>query len=131
MINEKRVRLMTRMAIYESNEGKEDLKINSYHKKDYTSYQTIMTVIWITVAYVITVGIGAFAFLDVLLEHMSLSFMIIFAVCVVVGWLVLAIAYGVGASKHYKKKYDESRQRVKLFRRDLVRMSRIYDREVE
>lgn len=131
MINEKKLRLMTRMAIYESNEGKEDLKINAYHKKDYASYQTIITLIWITVAYVIVVGIGIFAFLDILLEHMSVLVMILFAVSAIVGYMILAIAYGVGASKHYKKKYDRSRQRIKLFRRDLVRMSRIYDREVE
>ena len=30
MLNEKKIRLMTRTAIYEKREGKEDLKVNSY-----------------------------------------------------------------------------------------------------
>lgn len=131
MINEKKVRLMTRMAIYESNEGKEDLEINTYSKKDYMSYHTITTVILVTIAYIIIVGIGAFTFLDVILSHMSFTFILLFAIFAVAIYLALVISYGVGASKHYEKKYEESRKRIKLFRRDLIRIGRIYDREVE
>ena len=35
MLNESKVKLMTRMAMYESKQGEEDFKISSYYKKDY------------------------------------------------------------------------------------------------
>ncbi len=44
MVNEEKVKLMNKMALYEEKYGKEDFKIASYYKKDYVSYQTIFTV---------------------------------------------------------------------------------------
>ena len=46
MLNESKVKLMTRMAMYESKQGEEDFKISSYYKKDYRSFHTIATIIW-------------------------------------------------------------------------------------
>lgn len=40
MLNESKVKLMTRMAMYESKQGEEDFKISSYYKKDYRSFHT-------------------------------------------------------------------------------------------
>ena len=47
MLNESKVKLMTRMAMYESKQGEEDFKISSYYKKDYRSFHTIATIIWV------------------------------------------------------------------------------------
>ena len=44
MLNESKVKLMTRMAMYESKQGEEDFKISSYYKKDYRSFHTIATI---------------------------------------------------------------------------------------
>ena len=60
MLNESKVKLMTRMAMYESKQGEEDFKISSYYKKDYRSFHTIATIIWVTVGYAVAVGIGVF-----------------------------------------------------------------------
>ena len=56
MLNESKVKLMTRMAMYESKQGEEDFKISSYYKKDYRSFHTIATIIWVTVGYAVAVG---------------------------------------------------------------------------
>ena len=37
MLDKRKIRLMTRAAIYEKNYGEEDFKISSYYKKDYSS----------------------------------------------------------------------------------------------
>lgn len=131
MVNEKKVRLMTRMAMYEENEGQEDLKIVDYSKKDYVGFQTIITVLWITVGYVMVVGIGMFAFIDELFERMSFAGMVLFAVFVLVGYLAVAISYGMASAKFYRRKYEGARKRMKIFNHDLTRLSRMYDRERE
>ena len=53
MLDKRKIRLMTRAAIYEKNYGEEDFKISSYYKKDYSSLNTWVTLIWITVGYAI------------------------------------------------------------------------------
>ena len=34
MLDERKVKLMTRLALYEETEGKEDFKISAYYRKD-------------------------------------------------------------------------------------------------
>lgn len=76
MLNESKVKLMTRMAMYESKQGEEDFKISSYYKKDYRSFHTIATIIWVTVGYAVAVGIGVIAFLDELMGNLNMQFLV-------------------------------------------------------
>ena len=39
MLNEERIRLMTKMASYETREGKEHMPIKQYYRRDYISYE--------------------------------------------------------------------------------------------
>ena len=48
MLDKKRIRLMTRTAIYEKNHAEEDIKISTYYKKDYASLNTWITLIWVS-----------------------------------------------------------------------------------
>ena len=85
MLNESKVKLMTRMAMYESKQGEEDFKISSYYKKDYRSFHTIATIIWVTVGYAVAVGIGVIAFLDELMGNLNMQFLVMLAATVLTG----------------------------------------------
>ena len=121
MLNESKVKLMTRMAMYESKQGEEDFKISSYYKKDYRSFHTIATIIWVTVGYAVAVGIGVIAFLDELMKNLNMQFLMMLAAAVIIGYLVLVIFYGT--------KHEKARKRVKQFNHDLTRLNRMYERE--
>ncbi|MDF2593610.1 MAG: hypothetical protein K0S75_3076, partial [Clostridia bacterium] len=41
MLNTNKVRLMTKLALYETKEGKEDIRLSKYYKTDYVRYQVI------------------------------------------------------------------------------------------
>ena len=127
MLNESKVKLMTRMAMYESKQGEEDFKISSYYKKDYRSFHTIATIIWVTVGYAVAVGIGVIAFLDELMRNLNMQFLVMLAV--IIGYLVLVIFYGIVASHFYGTKHEKARKRVKQFNHDLTRLNRMYERE--
>ena len=51
MIDKRKVRLMTRAAIYEKRYGEEDIKITGYYQKDYSSLNTWITLIWVTAGF--------------------------------------------------------------------------------
>ena len=133
MLNESKVKLMTRMAMYESKQGEEDFKISSYYKKDYRSFHTIATIIWVTVGYAVAVGIGVIAFLDELMKNLNMQFLVMLAAGVVIWYLVLrnvlVIFYGIVASHFYGTKHEKARKRVKQFNHDLTRLNRMYERE--
>ena len=117
------------MAMYESKQGEEDFKISSYYKKDYRSFHTIATIIWVTVGYAVAVGIGVIAFLDELMENLNMQFLVMLAAAVIIGYLVLVIFYGIVASHFYGIKHEKARKRVKQFNHDLTRLNRMYERE--
>ena len=48
MLNEERIRLMTRMAAYEEHEGKKDIAISEYFRGDYISFQLLKSAIYAT-----------------------------------------------------------------------------------
>ena len=53
MLNEDRIKLMTRMASYEENEGKRSMAIGKYFRSDYLSLQTIKSIISATLTFAI------------------------------------------------------------------------------
>ena len=53
MLNENKIKMMTKMAIYEKNEGKSMLKTAKYFKGDYIAFGILKTVIATTFAGII------------------------------------------------------------------------------
>lgn len=43
MLDEKRVKLMTKLALYEETQGKDDFKVSEYYRKDYVGMHMICT----------------------------------------------------------------------------------------
>ena len=129
MVNENKVKLMTKMAMYEKNEGTEDIAVSTYYKKDYLSLRMLISLIWVTFGYAIALLILCVAYVDELMEHLSMESFILFVAGVVIGYCVLLLLYGVGAYHFYQKKFIEARKRVKNFNHLLTRLNKMYEKE--
>jgi uncharacterized membrane protein len=51
MLNTDKIRLMTKLALYETKEGKEDIRLSKYYKTDYVRYQVIKSILCATFGY--------------------------------------------------------------------------------
>lgn len=71
MLDEKKVKLMTRLAFYEQTQGKEDFKVSAYYRKDYASMHGICSFLWVTFGYACVVGLAMLAGMEQLLSKMS------------------------------------------------------------
>ena len=129
MLDEKKVKLMTELAFYEQNEGKEDFKINEYYRKDYAGFHTLCSILWITVGYACAAGLIVFSGLDFILAHMSKSMIIMMALVFVISYLVLVIVYTLVANHVFDRKHREARQRVKRYNHNLTRLLKMYEKE--
>ena len=129
MLNEQRVKLMTTMASYESKEGKEDLKISAYYRKDYVSIHVIWTVIWSTVGYIIAAAIAMIAFWEKLLADMNTRKIILLAIIAIVVYLIVIIISVVVTNKICKEGHNRARQRVKKFNHYLLVLKKMYEKE--
>lgn len=129
MIDKNRIRLMSKMALYEKTLGSEDLKISRYYKNDYTSINTLITAIWITIGYALATGLVMMCTMDVWMENLTIQKMIMIASVIVGTYLVVLVMYIVCAGSFYRKKHNKAKQRVKMFYRDLSRLGKMYMKE--
>lgn len=129
MLDENRVKLMTRLALYEQTEGKEDFKISEYYKSDYIGMHVICSILWVTVGYVCVGVLVVLAGLEDLMSKMSMGLMVTLVIGAVVGYLVTVIVFAVVTSHIYNKKHQNARQRVKLFNHDLIKLLKLYEKE--
>ncbi len=131
MLNEKRIKLMVKLASYEAKEGKEDLKISSFYRKDYTSFHVLYTLLWVTVGYVIAAGVIMLVEMERLLERMTMYSLIMILAGVIVGYIAVLILYGMAACYLYRKKHNQARHRVKQYNHDLIVLNKMYEKENE
>ncbi|HJA82120.1 MAG TPA: hypothetical protein H9776_10400 [Candidatus Mediterraneibacter intestinipullorum] len=125
MLDKRKIRLMTKAAIYEKEYGEEDLKIAGYYKKDYTSLNTWITLIWITVGYVLLVGIIFLCYGENMMEGITITRLLFLGAVALALYLALMIMYGIGAGNFYSKKHIRAKQRVKKYLRDISRLEKM------
>ena len=116
---------MTRAAIYEKEYGEEDLKITSYYKKDYSSLNTWITLIWVTAGSILLGGIIFLCFGESLVEGLTIMRLLFLAAVALALYLALMILYGIGAGNFYSKKHIRAKQRVKKYLRDISRLEKM------
>lgn len=129
MLDENRVKLMTRLALYEQTEGKEDFKISEYYKSDYIGMHVICSILWVTVGYVCAGVLVVLAGLEDLMAKMSMGLLVTLLIGAVAGYFVTVIVFAVVTRHIYNKKHQDARQRVKLFNHDLIKLLKLYEKE--
>lgn len=125
MLDKKKIRLMTRLAAYDKKNAKRDLKISNYYKKDYVSFNTLSTVVWITIGYAIVAGLYALCNMEMLLDGLTVTKLLILAGAAIGIYVVLIIIYCICASTVYAKKYHKAKLRTKRYYRDLARLDKM------
>ena len=128
-MDRKKVKIMPRMAMYEQGPGQRDIQISQFYKKDYASLHMWYALIWLTVGYVLLIGALFFAFSDQLFNHTQLSYYIRLGMGVVIVYVIMLLVYGIASRTFFNSKHTASRNRVKGYMRDVVRIERIYDRK--
>ena len=129
MLNEERVKHMIKLADYETKGGNEDIKISSYFKKDYISMNTMITIIWMTIAYarcVVGIWLSVRDLVTVELTQVQTTSIVILIMGV---YLMLFVMYIVIARRVYKKKHARAYHRVKKFKENLAILERMYEKE--
>lgn len=129
MLDKRKIRLMTRMSAYEKKDYQKDLRISTYFKKDYASLNTVITILWITIGYVLIAGIFALCNIEGLLENLNFEKMILLGGIAIGLYLVLIIIYAVCSSNFYKGKHNQAKRRIKRYYRDLSCLEKINMKE--
>ena len=129
MLDRSKVKLMTKLALYEQTQGKEDFKISEYYRKDYVGLHSICSFLWVTVGYICVWMLILLAGFDLIVGHMSLLLMLIMMLVAVVGYVVILAIYAGVTSHVYNQKHKDARQRAKMYNHDLIKLLKLYEKE--
>ena len=129
MLDKRKVRLMTKMAIYEKEYGEKDIKISGYYKKDYSSLNTWITLIWVSAGYLLAAALLVLCGADAILEGLTFLKLLVLIAIAAGAYFALLIIYGIGSGKFYRRKHTQAKQRVKKYYRDMSRLEKIYKKE--
>lgn len=129
MLNNDRIRLMTKLALYESKAGKEDISLGKYYKTDYVRYQIIKSVICATVGYALILVLIMLYRSEFLIGHaVTLNYQVI-GTNVLGIYVMIVAAYGLGTAVVSSIKYDKSRKKLGKYYKSLKRLNKLYNDE--
>jgi uncharacterized membrane protein YesL len=120
---------MTKLAVYENKEGREDIHLSKYYKTDYVRYQVIKSIISATIGYLLILALVLIYKSEYIIRYaVTMNYKTIGIY--VLGIYVLVIAlYGLGSVVGYSMKYDYSRKKLARYFKLLKRLQKIYNDE--
>lgn len=126
MLDEKKVRVMTKLAIYEKRSGRYDMKLAKYFRSDYVHYNVLKTLVAVTVGYLLILLMAAIYKSDYLIaEAVSLDYKTIGKYVLGI-YLMLLVVFAVIASIGYFIAYNVSRKRLSGYFNLLKRLKKYY-----
>lgn len=127
MLNENKVKMMTKMAIFEKN-NKRDLQLHiKYFKSDYVTLGILKSIIAATFAYVLLAA--AYVLLkmeDVISNINNLDYAAIGSKAVLY-YVIFIVVYAIISFFVYAIKYEKAKDDVNKYNTRLLRLERFYN----
>lgn len=127
MLNAERVILMTRLASYEAGEGKKNVAIGKYFRSDYIRMQTIKSIIYATVAFVVVVALFVLMDLETFMGDIYQMDLLGYAKSILYWYIAFVGIYGVVSFIVYSVRYRHARRQLKSYFNNLKKLSEMYE----
>lgn len=131
MLNEQRVKLMTRMASFEDNEGKKNASVANHFRTDYVSLQVIKAVICATIAYMIVFGVYIYYDFETFMTDIYKIDLFEFAGKVLKYYVIFTVTYCVIVYVVSSIKYGAVKKNLKRYFNNLKLLGSLYKSEDE
>lgn len=131
MLNEEKIRVMTRAAIYEQGKGKDDIKITSYSRGDYIRYNMLKTLIGVTVGVVLIFGLCVLYNMDYFMTNFMRLNLTTMLRLVIVIYIVFLAVYASLSFFVYVSKYTQAKRRIRIYSEELEIIGEIAQEDEE
>ena len=129
MLNEEKIKIMNKLAMYEQGEGKKYLPVSRYYRSDYIGLALIKNFFLVTIGYcLILAGIAAY-FGEYLVDNIHKMDLVAVGRNAVIGYVVVLVDFSVATYIQYSVKYHKAKKSVKEYYQELTQLNKIYSRE--
>ena len=129
MLNEEKIKIMNRLAMYEQGEGKKYLPVSRYYRSDYIGLALIKNFFLVTIGYALIVAAVAVYFGEYLLENIHKMDLVTLGVYLIIGYVVVLVAYSILTYIQYSVKYYQAKKSVREYYSRLTELNKIYARD--
>lgn len=129
MLDESRIKLMTKMASFEKNEGKKSMAIGTYFKGDYIGKEIIKSIVYGTIAFAIVFGMYIAYDFELLMQDIYKMDVLEFGRTIAIYYFRFIIAYGVITYVVYALRYQSARRNLRAYYNNLKRLNSSYKKE--
>ena len=129
MLSQERIKLMTKMAAYEENEGKKYMSIGRYFRSDYMGMQVIRSVICGTLAFFLLAGLYVYYHFETMMQDIYKMDLLLLGRRVLFYYIVFIAAYSVITYVIYSFRYSRAKRSLKHYYYHLKQLAAIYDIE--
>ncbi|MCI6630152.1 MAG: hypothetical protein SOY45_08040 [Lachnospiraceae bacterium] len=127
MLNEEKIKLMTRMAAYEENEGKRSMQIGNYFRSDYIGLQVMKSVISATIAFAIVIAMYIFYDFESVMKEIYQVDLLVTGKQILIAYVVFVGIYAVITYIIYAYRYTKAKKSLKKYYTHLTELSGFYD----
>ncbi|MGN0335860.1 MAG: hypothetical protein ACI4DV_09440 [Lachnospiraceae bacterium] len=132
MLNEEKIRYMTKAAAFENSEKKKDLWISGYFRSDYVGFFMLRSGIAYTAAFVILAALRAVSDMENLTILLGdAQILKSYLIRAVIAFAVGLILYEIAAFLFYSARYQRAKNSVGEYKETLKKIRSIYDGETE
>ena len=129
MLAEKKVILMTRMAMFKRREGRRDDAAGRYFQVDYIAHHIIGSVVCATAVFVVLCALYVLSHFDLMMQDIYSADLTEFLTKTVRIYTVFTILYCVFSAVIYTVRYYHMQKRVRAYAAGLRRLAEMTDRE--
>ncbi|MCM1497452.1 MAG: hypothetical protein NC124_03200 [Clostridium sp.] len=130
MVQEEKVKLMSRIAIYEKHEGKTEIPMNTFYKADYVRLNALKAIVSATVVYVLVAALVAVYQIEYILANiLKVDYKKLLAV-LLLGYGVWIFLYWLIARILYAKRYEDARSNIIIYNHRLKKLQEKTGKEV-
>lgn len=125
-----RVMLMTRMASFEDNEGKEAIRICNFFRSDYVCLNVLRAVVSATVSFFLVLALYVYYDIDRLLQEIYTMDLMAMGRKLVTAYVIFAGAFGIIAYVVYSFRFDWAKKHLNDYNyalRELLNMQETKD----
>ncbi len=129
MLNEDRVKLMSKMALFEKAEGRRTMEIDKYSKRDFIFVQVIKAWVLSTIGFGMVFLLTLFLCVDfvaVFLAAVSLTMVLVGVIALYLICVILSFAFAKRKALH---DYEEAKETMAVYRRYMKQLGDMYDSE--
>ena len=129
MLDEEKIKLMTRISIYEKNEDINDLAMSKFYKEDYAKYGCLKTLVATTVCYWLCVAVYVLINFQEVLNNLNNMDYFKTISRLMAGYVAVMVVFYIYAFIVYNFKYVKAKKRIIRYNRDLSKLIKLYEKD--